>query len=290
MFYAVVLDEQAPLRFIKKNNGPDRSVGHFRLFWDQSLHEQVGVTQCSNGGNPPKPCPAVGYVCHIGPMFHPSTNGQANNGLAVTARADVVGPVGGFGWNLQLTQGAPVLLKIEQVEMDPDSTLFLSIAYPPGTGVAITAKQKWCWESSQYTCDGPFQEVPALEDVRSSREGNVFHMSADGVLTIRVFQQARQFSGNPDWVFPTYDTPGRNPSDTPFAVPKFERGGVLLPQFSQGTWLEVRANCDSSDGVYCNESVVDYNPNVCRTSDFEQVAYDKCCSRIDPSNCFFASD
>merc|ERR1711862_379491 len=53
-----------------------------------------------------------------------------DNGLPVTANADIVGPTGGFGWLLKLNNGAPHTIKLDFIEVSPDSPLMLSIAYP----------------------------------------------------------------------------------------------------------------------------------------------------------------
>ena len=42
---------------------------------------------------------------------------QQDNGHPVTARADIVGPVGGFGWILKINQGAPKSLIIQYIEV-----------------------------------------------------------------------------------------------------------------------------------------------------------------------------
>lgn len=281
LLLSVVLDEQGPMVFIKQNNGPARAIGHMHMSWDPSLHDQVGYGICGNGDN--SPCPAVGYVRHLGHMFSPARNPNANLGLPVTANPDIVGPVGGFGWVLKLSGGAPRSLDIDQVEMDPSKMLLLSIAYPVGTVFAITAKQEWCWEDSQYKCTGVFQSVNSVAAVRSSL-GNTYYVNGNGVLTFRVFQQARLYNGNPNWFFPTYDTIQRD--DPGYAVPRFEREGVVLPDSTGGTWLQIRATCGGT-GIYCSGTVIDYDPNVCDPG-YIQVAYDTCCSTTNPSQCKYA--
>ena len=121
-FSLVIHDPQGPLKFIKQNNGPERGIGHFKISWDDSKHNQVGGALCGNGNL--APCPALGYMKHLGSLFH------SDNGLPVTANADVVGPTGGFGWLLKLNNGAPHTLKLEHIEVSPNSPLLLSLPYP----------------------------------------------------------------------------------------------------------------------------------------------------------------
>jgi len=273
------------LRFIKKDGGPDRSVGHVKFSWSDSLHSQVGSTLCTNTRYHPKPCPSIGSIRHLGSKFF------GGIGLPVTANPDAVGPIGGFGWYLELDEGAPRNLKLEQIEVEPSSMLLLSIAYPVGTTFTISARQKWCSTSSgKYTCREDFQQVPTRDEVRTG-PGNGYHVDANGVVTFRVFQQALRFTGNPDFLVPTYDTAPRPGYDHDVAVPRFERGGVLLPEpsYRDGTYIELIADCPGT-GDYCEGTVIsDYNPDVCPNG-YEQVGYDKCCDLSSPSNpvCVFA--
>ena len=62
---------------------------------------------------------------------------QQDNGHPVTARADIVGPVGGFGWILKINQGAPKSLIIQYIEVRWSNPLLLHIQYPIGTSVTI---------------------------------------------------------------------------------------------------------------------------------------------------------
>ena len=119
----VVHDEQAPLEFIKKNDGPARGLAHIRLEWDDALHDTVGGSACVNGRtfdgdvDLGPACDAVGRIRHVGPMFDSSSDPVG--GLPITANPNVAGLAGGYGWLLSLDQGAPNTLKIMQVEADP---------------------------------------------------------------------------------------------------------------------------------------------------------------------------
>jgi hypothetical protein len=128
LFWSVGYDPQGPLRFIDiqpKAGAPLRGLGHARLSWDASQHNQVGQSLCGNGNN--RPCPPLGYVRHVGRRFSNTVN---KTGLAITARGELVGPVGGYAWIVELNQGAPRNLRIEDVEVLPETPLIISIAYP----------------------------------------------------------------------------------------------------------------------------------------------------------------
>ena len=143
----VVDDVQGPLKFIKTSEGPERGLGHIHLEWNDGLHAEVGKSLCGHVNT--DPCPAVGSIRHLGPRF-------ANNpGLPVTASADIIGPVGGYGWLLELDGGAPRKMTLSQVEVDPATPLLLSVAYPLGTMFRITASAPaWCslLEDARYSC------------------------------------------------------------------------------------------------------------------------------------------
>lgn len=255
---------EGPVNFFKLASGPERGLGHFRIKFDDAEHSKVGSSICTNGGM--EPCPALGYIKHIGPMF------ASDRGLPVTAQADISGPVGGFGWLLKLVQGAPRKLLFELIEVRPDTPLVLYIAYPPGTTFDIYALAPYC------TCKEPFKGVASVEAVRKSL-GNTYHFGGDGLLTIRIVQFAGGYiGGDKGWILPEYNT--TYPWDSnEFVLDRFERGGVLLPKMSYGPYIQINANC--AGGTYCSQSPQDLNPNPC-PSGFKQVAFDRCCNG---SNC-----
>lgn len=254
------------------------------MSWDPFLDQQVDYENiCSNGRG--KPCDTLGYIRHLGHMFSPIVNAGMKQGLPVTANADIAGPVGGFGWLFTLNAGSPKSLKITEVEVDPAHVLLLSIPYPAGTTVTIKAKQTWCDTWGGYSCEATFTAASSIDEVRNSL-GNKYYQDSNGVVTFRVFQLASYFTGNPNWLFPDYNTAGR--WGDVVAVPRFERGGVLLPQASNGVYFQITANCNSSDGIHCTDSVPVYDPDVCDAG-YEQLAYDRCCSTSNANVCTFAN-
>merc|ERR1712190_220851 len=205
---------------------------------------------------------------HLGPLFN------SDKGLPVTANADIVGPTGGFGWLLKLNNGAPHTIKLDLIEVSPDSPLMLSIAYPPGTGFTIIANAAWCSPSQKYSCKETFSAVSSIEKVRNSL-GNTYHVDSNGLLTVRIIQTPQTFVGDPDWLLPDYSTPGK--WGNWYALDRFSRNGVFLPRMAYGPWLEILADCPKS-GAYCAEKPVnDMIIEVCPDG-YNQVAYDKCCN------------
>lgn len=282
----VIFDTQGPVSFIKQNNGPGRGLAHVYFSWDKSLHDKTGGEFCINGGGG-KPCPTHGHVRHLGPKFSPSKSG-VSQGLPITVNPDTVGPVGGFGWVLKLKDGAPRELTISQIEIDPEHVLLLSIAYPVGTVFNISARaEPWCWDewNGKSACREYMTAVNSVKAVRDG-PGNTYHVDSNGVLTLRLFQIARTWTGDPDWFgIPTYDMIARDKVN--FAIPRYERSGVRLPKSTQASFL-IQAMCSgTTTGVFCTENVVDYDPDVCQPG-YEQVAYDKCCSKTVPGRCTFA--
>jgi hypothetical protein len=94
---------------------------------------------------------------------------QQDNGHPVTARADIVGPVGGFGWILKINQGAPKSLIIQYIEVRWSNPLLLHIQYPIGTSVTITANAETsCTNTVIYSCKEVFQKVSSISAVQST--------------------------------------------------------------------------------------------------------------------------
>jgi hypothetical protein len=252
------------------------------MSWDSSVHNQVGGggAFCGNGNQ--RPCPPLGYLRHAGKRFSNAVGLKA--GMAVTARGEVVGPVGGYAWILELDGGAPRNLRLDDVEVLPETPMIISIAYPVGTTVNITVHAPtWCWKgSAQFSCAQSFTEAASLPQVRSG-PGNQYFMDSNGVLTFRVAQLPQGYIGRPNWFIPSrtdLDTSGKA-----FATARFERSGVYLPKASYASY-HIDAICPGS-GPYCSGTPVVFDPDVC-PSGFEQKAYDYCCSKTNPSNCVYA--
>ena len=306
-----VYDPQGPLHFIRQKDGPERGLAHIHLAWDNEIHSKVGKDICTNGGS--QDCPTLGYIRHIGQRF------KKDQGLRVTANADIAGPVGGYGWYLTLTNGAPRRLEITEVEVDPRTPLLLSIAYPPGLSFTITANAPaWCnmllIYDQNYRCSEQFKQKGSVEEVRKS-VGNTYHVSSTGVLTIRIVQTSGEYIGHPKWMKPDWST--RDINGDWYAMDRFERKGVRLPRRSVaqnidildlievpiGVSLIIETNCCSRndfvcsitggmfgvDSVYCpgtrSRGPID---DVCPDG-WKQVAYDKCCDRSNMEKCVYAN-
>ena len=234
------------------------------MIWDSALTDSLGKTQCGNG--PFIPCDYVGRIKHLGSMY------ADDAGLPVTANADIVGPVGGFGWKIELDKGAPKTFRISQVEVDPATPLLVSIAYPPGTSFQIAAyAHPSCVITATYTCHQNFYQVDSVAAVRNS-PGNTYHVDSNGVLTFRVIQNPRMFIGRPDFFLPQYTDPGRDGLGR--ALDRFERYGMRLPVFEYGPVIGITADCPAT-GAYCTELPPKYMPEVCPEGS-TQIAYDKC--------------
>lgn len=115
-------------------------------------------------------------------------------------------------------------------------------------------------------------------------------MSSNGLLTIRIITSPQAFTGNKDWLFPDMDTIGK--WNKWYAIDRFSRADITLLKFSYGPYIDVIADCTASgsNNAYCEASPTPVVPTVCSDSTFEQVAYDACCKKSDPSTCEYASD
>lgn len=281
----VLYDAQAPLRFIKKNNGPQREMAYTEIMWDMSLHNQSGKTLCTEG----IPCPAEGYVRHAGKKFTPSSS--VTPGMPLTARSNVNGLSGGFGWIVDFNNTAPRHIDFVDTEIAPNSILLISIPYPNGTTFNVTAEASNCFPvDKKIRCNEIFTKVSTMDEVRKGA-GNTYFVDSNGVLTFRLAQIRFSDVGNPNWALPNYTTPSYFSRDV-WALLRFERDGVLLPVLHQQTSYQIQAKCPSDDAAssltgFCSEPVPDYDPEVCQMG-YVQVAYDKCCQINDKTKCMFA--
>lgn len=220
-------------------------------------------------------------------------------GLAITANSEVAGPTGGFAWMMQLNEGSPKNLRIDQIEVHPDSPLILALPYPTGTSFSITANAyQWCNQNDQYlSCQEIFTEVDSLAKVRFGQGNVYFHDSTTNLLYVRVIQSPEAYMGDtlysttPRWRLWTLDDPdARSWSPTPYALDRFEFNGVMLPKFwSGGSYLNIQATCneDNPGSKYCPmpQAYSVQSIEVC-PSGYSQVAYDKCCLTSDLNTCY----
>jgi len=257
-------------------------MGHIQLSFDRALHNQVGNGLCGNGDN--TPCSPVGYIKHFGPMFVNDT------GLPVTANPSITGPIGGYGWLLRLLKGAPKDLNLTDFEIPPESPLILGLFYPKGTSISITAFADWCYasDSPYYTCSEVFHAVNSHDEVRTS-SGNAYYLDTNGFLTIRLISSPQTYTGNPQWIFPKWDTVGKWSSW--YALDRFSRDNITLPRLWYGPNLriQIKSNCiaSSQNPAYCSTAPTPLNLTVCG-SGYAQVAYDTCCSVVN-STCQYAT-
>lgn len=252
--------------------------------WDfrsNSIHNQIGGSFCGNGNG--APCPALGWIKHAGPMF------QQDNGLPITANGDITGPVGGWGWEMRMNQGAPKSIKLQFIEVTSDTPLMLHIPYPLGTTFTITANAAWCTSDQYYKCQEVFTQASSIAAVRSSLGNTYYTDPITGILSVRIIQFPQTFTGRPNWFLPNTTDPGKWGAG--FAVERFDRSGVYLPMLTYGPWLSIDANCAVGTGdlsPFCAQLPLNTFLPVC-SSGYQQVAYDKCCSTSNPFLCLYAN-
>ena len=295
----VVMDTEGPLTFIKVNNGPERGAGHLRFRFDDSLHDSVGVSACMNGlkgtagNNTHSLCPTIGRIRHMGTMF--DLNNDASGGLPITPNTEVAGPVGGFGWMMELASGSPKSLTIGQIELDPSTPLVLALPYPAGTTFTVTANARSsCNPSSIISCTEEFTAVDSLAKVRFSQGNVYFFDTVTNLLHIRVIQAPNSYVGDtlytstPTWRLWTLDDPDAR-GGSQYALDRYTFNGVTLIDSSSNFNLKIDASCNEEDpsSLYCPmpQGYSVQSIELCPTG-YEQTAYDKCCLSADPTICY----
>ena len=293
----VVYDPEGPLYFIKKDNGPERSLGHIRLRFDDTLYNSVGKTRCMNGpkgstqNNAHTLCPTIGRIRHLGALFD-STN-DSTGGLPITANAIVSGPTGGFGWSLNLDAGPPKSLRIDQIEIqDFSSPLMLAVPYPQGTGFIITAMVPWCTPSLTYSCTEQFTPASSIAEVRYSQGNKYFYDNITNMLYVRIIMAPQTYTGDnlysptAKWhIWNTSDLNNKPYDKRVHALDRYSFNGVTLAKYNTASYLQIDADCNpNSSSKYCTNTPSYVGPQVCPPG-YVQVAYDKCCASAGSSNC-----
>ena len=239
----------------------DRQTGSVYFTWDATAQSAVGGEACENGKSDVD-CTPVGYLQHWG-----RAGNSLGSALPVTLNGEVTGVLGGFGWHLMFTAGAPINLTMTQIQVPYDTKLMLSLSYPSSvTNFTITANAaKWCSANAKKTCVETFTDVGSVEAVRAS-DGNTYHW--DGMyLYLRVVQFNPSYTGNPDWsVLEEPQTP-------------FIREGIRLQRFEGNGQLIISAWCtpSSTDPSFCAEApAASTAPAACAIT-HTPTAIDQCC-------------
>jgi hypothetical protein len=272
------------------NLGPQRTLGYFHLAFDPTIQDYpMSENSCTDN----KPCVAQGYIRHAGRMFNQSA------GMPIVSRGEITGPIGGYGWIMTfVNKTVPRTLKFNAPAIDPRSRMFISIPYPKGTTFQVIAYAiqgcpiKW----NSIRCNETFTQAPTMADVRNGT-GNTYYVDNDGVLTFRMAQTAVSFVSIP-FRLPDYNSAPLKPEEM-WAIQRFERAGILLPQRHVMNSYSIVAKCPSDTSWigkgYCNEKVGNpsvpnwtYNPDVCSIG-YEQMAYDRCCQKSNLSKCQYAN-
>lgn len=262
--------------------------------FNDDLQSQIGRRLCKNGrkvnGNGDLLCPPIGKIRHLGSLFN-STNDETG-GLPITANAEVVGLTGGFGWVLQLDDGSPKQLEIDQVEVDASTPLMLAIPYPAGTTFSITAhSDPWCHSGSSYTCAEDFVSVDSVDGVRHSEGNTYYYDTTTSLLYIRVIQFPGGYTGDtvqsdaPTWHLWDLDT-SKSRGSSQYALDRFTFNGITLPKFAWFSKMVITAECAEGSVGYCANTPTDVELDVCAPwPGYVQVSYDKCCDFAEPTNC-----
>jgi hypothetical protein len=286
----VVYEPQGAHRLINMTAGPERSVGYFLLKYDPTIQDPpASQNSCFDD----LPCNALGYVRHAGHYFNNSL------GFPIVSRGEITGPIGGYGWIITfVNKTVPRKMRFSAPNIDPNSKMLISIPYPKGTtfNIIAYADQGCPNKVTTIRCNETFTQVLTIDAVRNGA-GNTYYVDNDGVLTFRMAETAMSYISIP-WTLPNYTSPPYKAEEL-WAIQRFERDGVLLPQRHTANSYVVTAKCPSDgssfiDTGYCTELVGnpavvnwEYNPEVCPMG-YEQKAYDRCCQKIDPSKCYYS--
>ena len=61
---------------------------------------------------------------------------------------ELTGPLGGFGWHLRWNAGAPRKLCLDRIQVGADTSLLISLAYPP----SVTATDFTIYANGPHWC------------------------------------------------------------------------------------------------------------------------------------------
>lgn len=211
----------------------------------------------------------------------------------MTANAIITGPVGGFGWLLNLDDGPPKSLRIDQIEVDPSTPLMLVIPYPEGVTFSITANAPYCSASTTHSCTEQFTAADSVAHVRAS-PGNTYYYDANTkLLYVRIIMFPITYTGDnlysptAMWHLWDFDDPNNKPWDArEHALDRYSFNGVLLPKYHSNNWIQISTDCNvGSDSDHCANTPDYVEPELCPPG-YVQVSFDKCCVSPSSADCY----
>lgn len=209
----------------------------------------------------------------------------------------MAGLAGGFAWLLQLNDGPPKNLRIDQIETDRiEAPLVLAIPYSLGTSFTITAFAAWCTTQPSFGCKKDFSAVNSVEHVRYSQGDTYFYDATTQLLYVRVIQTPQTYvtdnlySQTPTWHLWNLDDLNVVSWDArQHALDRFTFNGITLPSFAWGPYLEISTDCvEGNNPGHCATVPTYVEPEVCPQG-YVQVSYDKCCVAEGSPNCYVAT-
>ena len=203
-----------------------------------------GAYNCANPGPSPHLCPLIGKVTHFGRTLE--------EGLDLAMNSKVTGPViyHSGGWYMKLFGGNPRNLRINSIQLNPDTNLLLAIPYPSGTNFVIRyVGPSWCGY-----CSTTFPQVFSVADVEAAHGDRWYFDTSNQVLYVKLVMKREPANlGSPhvDWVKESAQT-----------LDHFTREGLTIWKDASQHWLEIQASsCGTgSSSDRCAEVAVDTIP------------------------------
>lgn len=197
---------------------------------------------------------------------------------------------------MQLDDGPPKELKIDQIEVDSSTPLLLVIPYPAGTSFSIVAHAAYCSPTTTHSCTEQFSSVDSVALVRQSQGNTYFYDSSTQLLYVRIIQFPQTYTGdnllstNAQWhLWGVDDLDTVSWSSKTHALDRFTFNGITLPKFAYGPFLQISADCnEGSANGHCAITPSYTEPQVCPPG-YIQVSYDMCCVSAGSTDCYDAT-
>jgi len=146
------------------DDAPSRNIASMYWTFDAGLQANVGGSICGNGNC--APCASVGKALHLGRT-------DMTGAMDIAPNPKITGPVGGFGWLLTLTAGAPKSITFSQVQVEDSDGLIVVLPYPAGTRFSIAYQtvgcSSWCQPGWGCLCTWAYRQVSTVAEVRTGR-------------------------------------------------------------------------------------------------------------------------
>lgn len=237
-----------------------RTLASVVMKWDDRLDRQLagnGGKRCDNTFGNKEGCTHVGYLAKFG-----DTNLEVQ-GVKLHQRAEFTGIIPGFGssytgpvggWYVWLSSGPPVKMEFDRIQAHHQGLLVIAVTYPKGTTFNVEMKADGNCNSRKYVCSKTFERAYNHHAMTKPWGSYKYYIDTSSPTSVTLYIRLTQ---RPSRGLNDNSKPWQNNVKAPLYTNNYlenmtdSRDWGIPYRFNRPV-ITVKANCRSTDGVYCD--------------------------------------